>query len=336
MKKAVLLAGAVLILLVGVAIGAYWKWHSDPEAISFTATHDFGDVVQGEQLEHVFSVHNDKPNDLSVDKVVASYASKVVSFDPVLPAGGEGHVRIRTDTRRLRGSLQESARIYFTDTKVEPMWLYLRGRVVLPVEIAPQDRVYFFTVKGEAPEQELMVINHQERPLEVLDVVSNNPFFRVETEEIEARNRYRLAVALDPAVPLGRHQSTITVTTDSPEFPSLEIEALAVVEDEVSTSLSRVDFPKVLYDALDREVISRKIVLVKKHEGVDFEVVRATIDVPFLSVRVVPDEPGQSYNVYVKIVQSKAKRGQFEGTLVVETNDPQYPEFRLPVTGTIL
>lgn len=336
MKRTVLLAGAVAILLVGVAIGVYLKRSSDPEATSLTATHDFGDVVQGEQLEHLFSVHNDKPDDLVVDKVIPSYASEVVSFDPVLPAGGEGQVRIRTDTGKLRGSLRESARIYFTNAEVEPIWLYLRGRVVLPVEVAPRDSVYFFTVKGESPEQELRVINHQERPLEVLEVASSNPIFRVETEEIEQRSRYRLAVTLDPAVPLGRHQSTITVTTDSPEFPSLEIEALAIVKDVVSTSLSRVAFPRVAYDALDREVISRKIVRVEKHEGVDFEVVSATTDLPFLSVSVVPDEPGKSHDVYVKIEQSKAKRGQFEGTLVIETNDPQYSEFRLPVSGTIL
>lgn len=336
MKKALLLAGVAVIVLAGIAIGAYWKFVSDPEAISFTATHDYGVVVQGDRLEHVFSVHNDKPIDLRVERVVVSYATEVVSIDSLLPAGGDGRIRLRTDTENLRGSLRESARLFFTDPDVEPMWLYMQGRVVLPVEIAPQDRVYFFTVKGEGPEKEIEVINHQERPLEVLGVTSTNPLFAVELQEIERSNRYRLAVSLDPATPLGRHRSTITVTTDSPEYASLEIQALAIVEDIVSTSLSRVDFPKVLYDALDREVISRKIVLVKKHEGVDFRVIRATTDVPFLSVRIVPHRPGESYNVIIKIEQSKAEKGQFEGTLLIETNDPQYPELVLPITGTIV
>ncbi len=339
MKKAFLLAGLVVIVLAGVAVVAvavWWKGFAGGEAVSFTAAHDFGVVVQGEQLEHVFSVRNDKSTDLFVDRVLVTYASEVVSVDSVLPAGGEGRVRLRTDTRRLRGSLKESARIYFTDPGLDPIWLYLQGRVVLPVEIAPQDRVYFFTVKGEAPEQEILVINHQERPLEILEVTSTNSLFRVESQEIERRNRYRLAVGLDPATPIGRHRSTITVTTDSPDYPSLEIEALAIVEDIVSTSLSRVDFPKIMYDALDMEVVGRKIVLVKKHEGVDFEVVRATTDVPFLTVEVTPDKPGESYLVYVRIVQRRAERGEFEGTLLIETNDPQFPELKLPITGTIV
>ncbi|UCF18607.1 MAG: DUF1573 domain-containing protein [Gemmatimonadota bacterium] len=336
LAKAVLGVSLAIIVLIVIGVAVVWRSVSGPETASFTDTHDFGDIVQGEQLEHVFVVRNEKANDLRVDRVVVSYASEVLAVDSVLPAGGDARIRLRVDTKSLRGNLKETARIYFTDESDEPMWLYLRGRVVLPVEIAPQDRVYFFTVKGEGPEQEIQIINHQNRPLQVLGVTSSNPLFRVESEEVERQARFALSVTLDPTTPLGRHESTITVSTDSPEYPSLQIEALAIVEDIVSTSLSRVDFPKVLYDQLDREVISRKVVLVKKHEGQDFEVVRATTDLPFLSVEVAADKPGASYLVYVRIMKGEAERGEFEGTLVIETNDSEVPELRLPITGTIL
>lgn len=339
MKKAILailLIGVVLILVVAVALGVLWKRFSGSDPIVFTSTHDVGVVVQGEQLEHEFSVRNERPNDLHVDRVVVSYASTLLSVDSVLPAGGEARLRLTTNTENLRGTLQETARIYFTDPNVDPLWVALEGRVVLPVEIAPRDRVYFFTVKGEGPEQEIRVINHQDRALEVLNVASSNPLFQVELHEVQRRSEFKLDVRLDSATPLGRHESTITITTDSPDFPSLEVKALAIVEDVVSTSLSRVDFPKVLYDALDNEVVARKVLLVKKHKDQGFEVLRATTDVPFLSVEVTPDKTGEGYLVYVKIEQSRAERGEFGGTLIIETNDPEYPEFKLPITGTIL
>lgn len=336
MKKYIVPGVIGLIVVIGVAATIYWKSSAGPAAVSFSDTYDFGDIVQGEQREHVFAVRNERAGDLFVDRVVVSYASTVVSVDSLLPAGGEGQVHLKVDTEKLRGSLRESARIYFTDESLDPVWLYLKGRVVLPVEIAPHDRIYFFTVKGEAPEEEILIINHQDRPLEIGAVTSSNPLFRVESETVERQTRYRLSVALDAATPLGRHESTITVSTDSPEFPSLEIKALAIVEDVVSTSLASVAFPRVLYDALDREAISQKVVLVKKHQGTDFEVVRATADLPFLSVQVTPDQPGESYLVYVRIVQSRAERGEFEGTLVIETNDPEFREIRLPISGTIL
>ncbi len=336
MKRALLIAGIVLFLVVVIALGILWQRFSSTGRISFAATHDVGVVVQGEQLEHEFSIHNDRSVDLHVDRVVVSYASTVVSIDSVLPAGGDARLRIKTNTAELRGTLQETARIYFTDPGVDPMWVALEGRIVLPVEIAPRDRVYFFTVKGEGPEREIRVINHQDRPLEILDVASSNPLFKVELREVERRSQFKLDVRLDSAAPVGRHESTITVTTDSPDYPSLDIKALAMVEDIVSTSLSRVAFPKVQFDALDNEVIARKVILVKKHRGQGFEVLRASTDVPFLSVNITPDKTGEGFLVYVKIEQRRATRGTFEGTLVIETNDPDFPEFRLPITGTIL
>lgn len=334
-KLIVLAVGAIALVVVVVGLTSVWARFSGPGLISRTRTHDFGDVVQGESVERVFVVGNDGASDLKIAEVIP-WASTVVSVDSVVPARGEAQIRIRLDTRNLKGALNELVKVQFVGRDQLPLWLQLRGRVVLPVQLAPADRAYFFTVVGEAPEEELEIINHQDAPLEILGVTSDNPRFRTTFRTVEAGQRYKLTIALDPMTPSGRHEAKISVRTDSRDYPSLEIEGWARVRDIVSTSISRVDFARIRFDDLDLPVVNRKTVLVAKHRGTDFQVRRATTDVSFLDVEVVPQNPGQSFLIHVKIDDRRARRGEIEGTLVIETNDPAFARLELPITGTIL
>ncbi|NIM47703.1 MAG: DUF1573 domain-containing protein [Gemmatimonadales bacterium] len=334
-RKAALVAGVTVIVLVGIAFAVYRAWLGARDSVSYDAEFDVGKVVQGEQVEHTFAVRNESPNDLAVQRVLTSYAT-MATFDSILPAGSEWRVKLSIDTRNLKGALNEFAKVELRDAERSPFVLRLRGRVAPPVELDPRDRVYFFTVTGEAPREEVFLINHLDRPLEIVDVTCSNPAFVVETEVVEQGREYKLTVALTPATPVGRHRGTITVTTDSPDYPSLDIQLRAFVEDIVSTSVQRVDFARIPFDALDRKTVSEKTVLVKKHRGEDFQVTAATADVPFLSVKVAADEPGQSYLIYVTIERDRAERGEFEGTLLIETNDSDFPRLELPIAGIIL
>lgn len=334
-KLIVLAVGAIALVVVVVGLTSVWARFSGPGLISRTRTHDFGDVVQGESVERVFVVGNDGASDLKIAEVIP-WASTVVSVDSVVPARGEAQIRIRLDTRNLKGALNELVKVQFVGRDQLPLWLQLRGRVVLPVQLAPADRAYFFTVVGEAPEEELEIINHQDAPLEILGVTSDNPRFRTTFRTVEAGQRYKLTIALDPMTPSGRHEAKISVRTDSRDYPSLEIEGWARVRDIVSTSISRVDFARIRFDDLDLPVVNRKTVLVAKHRGTDFQVRRATTDVSFLDVEVVPQNPGQSFLIHVKIDDRRARRGEIVGTLVIETNDPAFARLELPITGTIL
>lgn len=330
------------LMVVGILVAAalvggalFDRWSVAGGGLSRTTTHDLGDVIQGAQVEHVFVLGNDRDADLRIEAVVP-WASTVVSVDSVLPAGDEGRIRLRLDTRPFRGPFTELVKVRFADDAEAGRWLRLRGRVVLPVQVEPKDRVYFFTVTGEEAEERLEIVNRQDRRLAVLDVRSSNPLFAAALEPIEPGRRYGLRIALAPSAPVGTHRGTISLTTDSPDYASLDVEVWARIQHPVHTSISRVDFARILFDALDLQAVSRKTVLVEKHRGTDFAVVGARTDVPFLSVAVVPQQPGRSFLVHVQIDRSRAARGAFRGTLVIETNDPEFPRFELPVTGEIL
>src|SRR3989441_4386866 len=81
---------------------------SDAGGMSHATAYDFGEVVQGQPVEHEFAWRNTQRTALAVDTVITAYASMLLAADSLVPAGGEGKLRLRLDTRRLLGSVNRS------------------------------------------------------------------------------------------------------------------------------------------------------------------------------------------------------------------------------------
>ncbi len=328
-------AAVALVAVIVVGAMRLLRPFSGPGLASRTTTYDVGEVVQGDVVEHAFVLSNDAATEVRITEVLP-WAGEVVSVDSVLPAGGEGRVQVRLETQGYKGPINEPIKVRFADEDRLPIWLQLRGRVVLPVQVAPKEHVYFFSVKGEAPEEVLEVINHEDEPLQIVGVSSSNALFKVNTEAIDEGRRYRLTVSLDAATPPGKHESTITVNSSSADYPVINILGWARVKDVVSTSISEVYFGRFPIESLDMVGIARKTVLVEKHQGTDFQVVRAEADISFMDVEIEPKEAGRSFYVRVTIEKDRAEKGEFSGTLVIATNDPDHTRLELPITGEIL
>lgn len=332
---------SVIVAAAGViglgAASAVWlgRKASLARSASGTTTDSIADVLQGQTIEHEFVLTNEGPDELVIRDALP-WASTIVSVDSVIPPGGEGRVRIRLETDRWAGPWSELIRVHFADERRRSAWLQLKGRVILPVQLEPHDRVYFFTVRGDSAEKSVEVVNHQDRPLTILDVSSSNPAFRAQSRTVRAGQQYRITIGLDPAAAVGEHRGTVTVRTDSRAHPTLAVQALARVKDLVHTSTSFINFSTFAFEALNLEAVYQRTVMVEKHRARDFEVLRATTDIPFLKVEVLPQQPGQSYLVRVRIVRSQVKRGmKIQGTLVIETNDPAFRRLELPINGSI-
>jgi hypothetical protein len=196
--------------------------------------------------------------------------------------------------------------------------------------------VYFFTATGEPERRDVEVINHQARPLRIVSLTSDNPVFSAAHQTVEDGKRYRISVALDPRTSVGRHQGRIVVRTDNPAYASVPIVATAFVDERISTTPKRVDFSTIALEAVTRPVVGDKQVLVKKYRGTDFRVLRVSTDLPFLDVVAKPHKDGESVMVTIRIQKQRARRGPIRGTLTIETNDPAFPQLKVPITGNLV
>ena len=320
-----------------VTLGALAAWGCEPAPSGgpfVEPDYDFGQVVQGGDVEHAFTFRNATDRELRIRRVGTTPGTQVVSVDSVVAPGGSGTLRLRVATTARRGEVNELANVYTDDPETPIASLHVRGTVVLPIEVTPRRQAYFFTVKGEAPSQLLTLVSHGDDRLEIRDVTSDNPRFTVRRDG--SGNRRALTVALDPATPAGKHEGTITVTTTSSAFPRVTIPAFAHVKDSLSTSVDTIAFGQLALDALKNEVLGLRSVVVTKRGGGNFRVLGATTDLPYLRVDVAPQKEGESFLVNIRFAPNQAKRGRVVGTLRITTNDPSRPELHLPIRGDIV
>lgn len=199
----------------------------EPRAEFPERRHDFGAVVQGRRIEHAFEVRNRGGAELIVDEVEVNAVEvlAVEGFDRVIPAGGSGRIRVALDTSSVYGIGKLAVRVRTNDPAAPEVTLRLDGRVVKPLEVEPRDRIYFF----KPGEERRTLVRHGDRPVAVTGISCDSPHFRPSWKPLAPGERYELTVALDSAAPKGKHEATVTVTTDDPGFPELRIPVRALV-----------------------------------------------------------------------------------------------------------
>jgi hypothetical protein len=69
--------------------------------------------------------------------------------------------------------------------------------------------------------------------------------------------------------------------------------------------------------------------------GSDFRV-RLRSDLPELDLKWERGQQGDRYQATVSLIRAKLRPGVLRGAIVIETNDSQFPEITVPVSGAIL
>lgn len=301
---------------------------------------DFGTVVQGKDLAHTFILRNESKVPTRITRIDGCEFCTLAPFDSVLPAGSERPLPMSISTSQMRGPLGRRLEVALVDSgQQRPRLVYfrVRGRVVYPYEITPDNRIYFFGVEGEPRQDTVLLTNYRDAPLQILNVSSTNPRMKATYTTHDKGRRYRFDVRLDSGVPAGQHRGQIVVRTDSPDLKTFVIHTLARLDPIVDAEPRSVTFATIQLARVARSSMLReKTVLVRKHRGKDFKVVRATVDNPMLDVTVEPITVGESYSVRLELNPRRARKGELKGTLTIETNDPTAPTFRIPITGTLL
>ena len=103
-----------------------------PEITFAKTEHDFGRLIQGEQVVYVFKFTNTGNSDLLISKVSASCGCTASKFtrDPIRP-GKEGKIEVTFDSNGQRG-VQNKTVTVLTNGKPQTTVLRIKAQVVTP------------------------------------------------------------------------------------------------------------------------------------------------------------------------------------------------------------
>ena len=209
------------------------------------------------------------------------------------------------------------------------------GKRVGSLSISPHDRWMTTTVRGISSTTTLYIFSHETRPVNIKAVVPGGDKFSVRSQPIQAGKRYEMVLATNPALAPGVHKQTLKVLTDSKETPELLVEMEVTVYGSVFVTPSSLTLPAITAE-VDPATISLPPIYVRKirSEGLQIKSVLSTL--PFLRLKTTSEAEGLTYKIEISINKAAfPAKGEFKGSIRIETNDPDSPVIEVPIHGTM-
>ena len=251
---------AVAIAAVGVGSGP-WNQAAPPSlparAADFTApvpTYEFGTVVSGVDVQHVFELSNPGDTVLKIKTVRATCGCTVTDgWEREVPAGGTWTLPVTLKTARLHGDVRKEIVVHVGravpaatktagETRPTEIRFALAGHVQPHFDFSPNRNLIFaWTNKAKPTERKITITNllvgwasptessgiaaGGTRPtFAITKAAVNNSAFEVTLNELEPGRRYEIVAKLTADLGKKERQSgRVTLTTTSPHQPEITL-----------------------------------------------------------------------------------------------------------------
>jgi len=300
---------------------------------------DFGRAMDGTVVEHDFLLRNEGSAALKIVKAGMTSPLLVTRMPRELAPGGEGMIHFKLDTTALSGPFKGHITVFLNDPSLPEADLSFEGVVIPPVEVSPLPAFFVSGLRGKEASASIEIINHEQEPLRILKVEHANERFATKLETIETGQRYRLTLNLKPDGPGGRKSEPITVTTSSRAQPTFEISANTFLHERIYSFPDSVDLGAIPMSQIRKNpgILDTLIqtLMVYQDGGSDF---RATLrtDLPMLTLKWERGPQGDRYQATISLDPDKVKPGSFNGSLLIDTNDPAFPKLTVRISSQVL
>ena len=303
-----------------------------PKAVFTEARFEFGQVMSGAVVERDFVVKNEGSAPLVIQKVAMTTPLLVTRQTQEVAPGAEGTIHFKLDTANMAGKFQGAIVVFLNDPALSQAPLAFEGTIVPAVELSPMPAFYVAGLRGLGGQRAIEIVNHESDPLRIEKMDHSTERFTTKLETLQAGQRYRLTLMLNPQGPGGKAVDTIVLRTSSKRIPVLKIDANTYLYERVRTFPDIVDLGTLPVDESTRAALT---LMIYQEGGSDFQAKLST-DVPALRLKWERGPKGDRYQATITFFPEKIRVGSFKGSIFVESNDTESPRVVVPVYGDIV
>jgi hypothetical protein len=222
--------------------------------------------------------------------------------------------------------------VFLNDPALPQAILAFEGTVVPAIELSPMRAFFLAGLRGRGGRAAIEIVNHESEALRIEKVEHPAERFTTQLETVEPGQRYRLILNLKPEGPGGRSTETILLRTSSKKLPELKVDANTYLYERVRTFPDVLDFGTLRATDTRHEALT---LMIYQEGGSDFQV-KLSSDVPALDLKYARGPQGDRYQATISLLGDKIRPGPIEGTILIETNDPEFKKLSVPFYGAIL
>jgi hypothetical protein len=304
-----------------------------PKIVFKETAFDFGNQEEGPDITHEFIFHNRGKTTLHINNVGTSCGCTAAVEDKkdILP-GGKGVIKVTYHTQGRPGHATKIITITSNDPKNSSFQVKIDMTVVREIDVMP-DKVYFYGIKhGEEHTSQVKILGKPGMSLEVTSVESTTKVVSVtstpysEGDGGSKRTGATLNVTLPATQPIGSITDDLVVKTTDPKKPQLDVQVIGEVVGRVQWT------PKNVYFGTNQEQPVFVNITANPPQGFSVRSVSSLKHLCRPSVKTLNNADGsQSYQLSITAVKSIPKDSDGKDQVVVTTNDPEMPEFKVDV-----
>lgn len=215
-----------LLLLAMTGLSAIPVQAAGPKIVLDKADYDFGQVFEGQKVDHVFRFQNGGDAPLIIDRVRSSCGCTAALVSSTSLAPGEvGEVRTSFDSNRFSGEVVKTVYLYTNDATQATTQFNLRGTVVREIEINPGQLDLGPIPAGSRREARVALTNRGPKELQILGVKSTvaEVTASVPSSRIAPGKSVDLVTNIATKTGRGRLSGYLLVQTNSPHMPELRV-----------------------------------------------------------------------------------------------------------------
>lgn len=300
-------------------------------------SYDFGRMKQQETRNTFFTVTNKGAGLLVIEDIVASCGCTIPTIHTKQLGPGEStQVEVQFDSKRFDGHVVKTVDITSNDTINPVVTFMVTADVEAKLLVDPSSqRLGFERVAVGTVQRDTVILTGTDKavPLEVRAGGTMQGIWDVRVIDSFEGDASRAAVELTlPAgAPAGRLRDNLRITTNIPEYETVDIGLAGWRTYALTMSPEEVNFRF-------KTTLFQRVRISPTEKGTEFKITGAEIDLPEITVSV--EETIPNYESFVRLegralpstdprcVESK---GRISGTLTIYTDLPELPSLTVPV-----
>jgi len=314
---------------------------SPPQAIVDQSEYNWGAVMQGEVVEHSFTVRNTGGAPLKIERVKPSCGCTTVDYNREIAPGSSGEITLRIETKKFQGTVKKTAQVS-TNASRTSQQLIMTGKIDPVVKIEPKlPRID--VIAGVSIEPTIVAMSRASAHAFTIDEVSTkSTVVQVELETVQAGALYNLKVM--PVLPDSSkkyHYAQIDakVTVGDKKF-DLPIRVSITVKERIEASPGSVYFSRRDTEKLKNAnaAPATKTVKIKSLDpDHSFQITDVEVQGTRFTVERKVIAEGKEYQLDVRLppLPANDQARRIVEKIIVKTNDAKIPELKINATASI-
>ena len=205
-----------------------------PKVVVDSKLFKFGKMALQSTQKHRFLIKNEGPGTLVLKAGVTTCKCTSFTVSPSeVPAGGSAEAELAWKPEAPSPTFEQTAELLTNDADRQVISLKVSGEVVESVVLAPDGTWQSepFPTKDEPTFAKGRLFSNLVSEFKILSTESSSEFITIDVkpaseEDIQrfrSKSGYEIVATIDPRIPVGRFQETITLKTDLADADSFEI-----------------------------------------------------------------------------------------------------------------